>query len=62
MDFGAQLGGRGKASTHAQTSVDAFSEVKRDTRALGYRPDSVVLRLQIQLPIFYKHPKRIVPM
>lgn len=32
-----------------------------DTRALGDRPGLIVLCLQFQLLIFYKQPKRVVP-
>ena len=51
----------GKTSAHEQESGSVHSGEAMDARALGGRPGLVVLCLQFQLLIFYKQPKRVVP-
>ena len=58
----ARISDDGERPLYAHTSVGVRNGKTRDVRALGWRPDSVVLRLQFQFLVVYKEPKHVVPM
>jgi hypothetical protein len=60
LDLGADPGCRGNTSTHAQPSGNVRSGETRNIQALGWRPGSVVSRLQFKLDISEEQPERIV--